>query len=186
MYSIYCMHTLFNKKFGLNGKFMKREKFILGYLIKTKNKILTTEILKEAYVDTFHVGDSFMLMEEKSVILGFDEFGAWLVKESALKDNSIKTRALNCIPYPLLVSQYYASAYKYTKIDYKISEVDLVKYKMLYGFLRHLQFIPCLDETDYFESYLNKSAFQIVCKSIVEKISSGLIHGGFGLFHLKG
>lgn len=61
---------------------MKREKFILGYLIKTKKKILTTEILKEAYVDMFHVGDSFMLIEEKSVILGFDKFGAWLVKES--------------------------------------------------------------------------------------------------------
>ena len=61
------------------GVDMRVETFVLDYLRKTKNKRLTTEILKESFVDTFHVGDSFLYQGEESVIIGFDVFGAWLV-----------------------------------------------------------------------------------------------------------
>lgn len=54
------MPNLFNQKFWLKGKFMKREKFILSCLIKTKKKRFTIDVLKESFVDTFHVGDSFL------------------------------------------------------------------------------------------------------------------------------
>ena len=33
------------------------------------------------YIYTFHVGDSFLGIVEKSVIIGFNEFGAWIVEE---------------------------------------------------------------------------------------------------------
>ena len=34
---------------------MRVETFVLDYLKRTKNKRLTTELLKESFVDTFHV-----------------------------------------------------------------------------------------------------------------------------------
>ena len=60
---------------------MKLEEFVLEYLKKTKKKRMTTELIKESFIDTFHVGDSFLYQGEKSVIIGFNEFGAWIVEE---------------------------------------------------------------------------------------------------------
>ena len=55
--------------------------------------------------------------------------------------------------------------FRIRKKEYEISEVNLIKYKIKYDFLRRLNFQPCLAETDGFESYLNKSVFQIFCKA---------------------
>lgn len=155
---------------------MKVENFVLDYLRKTKNKILTTEVIKEAYVDTFHVGDSFLYVNsflrlvEKSVIIGFDKFGAWLVTEEALKNRNLQEYGMYFVTYPLLLCNYYDSVYRYTTKGYEMSEIDWLKYKMQYDFLRKLKFEPCLEDTYYFKPYLGKSLFQIFWKSHLEKI----------------
>lgn len=43
---------------------MKVDKFILDYLKRTKKKRFTIDVLKESFVDTFHVGDSFLYRGE--------------------------------------------------------------------------------------------------------------------------
>ena len=150
---------------------MKLEEFVLEYLKKTKKKRMTTELLKESFIDTFHVGDSFIYGDrflgivEKSVIIGFNEFGACVVEEEALQNQDIQPQSTYCVPYQILLGRYYDSDFSYKKKEYEISEVDLIKYKIKYDFFRKLNFQPCLVETDYFESYLNKSVFQIFCKA---------------------
>ena len=148
---------------------MKLEEFVLEYLKKTKKKRMTTELIKESFIDTFHVGDRFLGIVEKSVIIGFNEFGAWLVEEEALQNQDIQPQSTYCVPYQILLGRYYDSDFSYKKKEYEISEVDLIKYKIKYDFLRRLNFQPCLAETDYFESYLNKNAFQIFCKNNEKK-----------------
>ena len=154
---------------------MKIEDFILCYLRKTKNKRLTKEVLKDAYADTFHVGDSFIYGDrflgiiEKSVIIGFNEFGAWLVEEEALQNQDIQPQSTYCVPYQILLGRYYDSDFSYKKKEYEISEVDLIKYKIKYDFLRKLNFQPCIEKTEDFEPYLNKSVFQIFCKAHAKK-----------------
>ena len=154
---------------------MKLEEFVLEYLKKTKKKRLTKEVLKDAYADTFHVGDSFIYGDrflgivEKSVIIGFNEFGAWLVEEEALQNQDIQPQSTYCVPYQILLGRYYDSDFSYKKKEYEISEVDFLKYKIKYDFLRKLNFQPCIEKTEGFEPYLNKSVFQIFCKAHAKK-----------------
>ena len=148
---------------------MKLEEFVLEYLKKTKKKRMTTELIKESFIDTFHVGDSFLGIVEKSVIIGFNEFGAWLVEEEALQNQDIQPQSTYCVPYQILLGRYYDSDFSYKKKEYEISEVDLIKYKIKYDFLRKLNFQPCIEKTDGFEPYLNKSVFQIFCKAHAKK-----------------
>ena len=148
---------------------MKLEEFVLEYLKKTKKKRMTTELLKESFIDTFHVGDSFLGIVEKSVIIGFNEFGAWVVEEEALQNQDIQPQSTYCVPYQILLGRYYDSDFSYKKKEYEISEVDLIKYKIKYDFLRKLNFQPCIEKTEGFEPYLNKSVFQIFCKAHAKK-----------------
>lgn len=148
---------------------MKVEDFILFYLRKTKNKRLTKEVLKDAYADTFHIGDSFLYQsEEIRVIIGFSMNGAWIIKETDLRNKDIKEEKMNFIPY-ILLCQYYDCSYLYKYKTYEISEVDFLKYKMQYEFFRNFYFKPCLEKTEGFEPYLNKSVFQIFCKAHAKK-----------------
>lgn len=169
---------------------MKLEEFVLEYLKKTKKKRMTTELLKESFIDTFHVGDSFIHGDrflgivEKSVIIGFNEFGAWVVEEEALQNQDIQPQSTYCVPYQILLGRYYDSDFSYKKKEYEISEVDFLKYKIKYDFLRKLDCKPCLAETDYFESYLNKNAFQIFCTSHAKKIFDVLGYVGLGLLFI--
>ena len=169
---------------------MKLEEFVLEYLKKTKKKRMTTELIKESFIDTFHVGDSFIYGDrflgivEKSVIIGFNEFGAWLVEEEALQNQDIQPQSTYCVPYQILLGRYYDSDFSYKKKEYEISEVDFLKYKMQYEFFRNLDFKPCLAETDYFESYLNKNAFQIFCTSHAKKIFEVLGYVGIGILSI--
>ena len=153
---------------------MRVETFVLDYLRKTKNKKLTTEIIKESFVDTLHVGDSVLYQGEESVIIGFDVFGAWLVNEIELRTRDIQDVNINFFTYPLLLCKYYDCNYLYYS-TYEITEIDLLKYKMKYNFLSKLNFEPCLEDTYYFKPYLNKSVFQIFCKYCLDKIVSGVI-----------
>ena len=148
---------------------MKLEEFVLEYLKKTKKKRMTTELLKESFIDTFHVGDSFLGIVEKSVIIGFNEFGAWVVEEEALQNQDIQPQSTYCVPYQILLGRYYDSDFSYKKKEYEISEVDFLKYKIKYDFLRKLNFQPCIEKTEGFEPYLNKSVFQIFCKAHAKK-----------------
>ena len=148
---------------------MKLEEFVLDYLKKTKKKRMTTELIKESFIDTFHVGDSFLGIVEKSVIIGFNEFGAWVVEEEALQNQDIQPQSTYCVPYQILLGRYYDSDFSYKKKEYEISEVDLLKYKIKYDFLRKLNFQPCIEKTEGFEPYLNKSVFQIFCKAHAKK-----------------
>ena len=154
---------------------MKLEEFVLEYLKKTKKKRMTTELLKESFIDTFHVGDSFIYGDrflgivEKSVIIGFNEFGAWVVEEEALQNQDIQPQSTYCVPYQILLGRYYDSDFSYKKKEYEISEVNLIKYKIKYDFLRKLNFQPCIEKTECFEPYLNKSVFQIFCKAHAKK-----------------
>ena len=59
--------------------------------------------------------------------------------------------------------------FRIRKKEYEISEVDLIKYKIKYDFLRKLNFQPCIEKTEDFESYLNKNVFQIFCKAHAKK-----------------
>lgn len=169
---------------------MKLEEFVLEYLKKTKKKRMTTELIKESFIDTFHVGDSFIHGDrflgivEKSVIIGFNEFGAWVVEEEALQNQDIQPQSTYCVPYQILLGRYYDSDFSYKKKEYEISEVDFLKYKIKYDFLRKLDCKPCLAETDYFESYLNKNAFQIFCTSHAKKIFDVLGYVGLGLLFI--
>ena len=155
---------------------MKLEEFVLEYLKKTKKKRMTTELIKESFIDTFHVGDSFIYGDrflgivEKSVIIGFNEFGAWVVEEEALQNQDIQPQSTYCVPYQILLGRYYDSDFSYKKKEYEISEVDLIKYKIKYDFLRRLNFQPCIEKTEDFESYLNKNVFQIFCKAHAKNI----------------
>lgn len=101
----------------------------------------------------------FCIEGEKSVIIGFDALGAWIFKEDDLKTNSIQEENMKFISYQLLLCSYYDSEYLDTTSGYEISEIDLLKYKMQYDFLRRLTFEPCLEDTYYFNAYLNKSIF---------------------------
>lgn len=169
---------------------MKLEEFVLEYLKKTKKKRMTTELIKESFIDTFHVGDSFiygdsfLCIVEKSVIIGFNEFGACVVEEEALQNQDIQPQSTYCVPYQILLGRYYDSDFSYKKKEYEISEVDFLKYKMQYKFFRNLDFQPCLAETDYFESYLNKNAFQIFCTSHAKKIFEVLGYVGIGILSI--
>ena len=147
---------------------MKLEEFVLEYLKKTKKKRMTTELLKESFIDTFHVGDRLGIVE-KSVIIGFNEFGACVVEEEALQNQDIQPQSTYCVPYQILLGRYYDSDFSYKKKEYEISEVDFLQYKMQYEFFRNLDFKPCLEKTDGFEPYLNKSVFQIFCKAHAKK-----------------
>lgn len=142
---------------------MKIETFIIDYLRKTKKKKFTKEILEEAFVNTFHVGDSFLYSEGKAVIVGFDVFGAWVIKEADLKNKNLKEERMNFITYPLLLGKYYDYGYLYKQKGYEISDVDLLKYKMQYSFLRGLKEEPCIEDTYYFKSYMDKSIVKIFC-----------------------
>ena len=158
------MYHLFHQEFGFD--IMKIEDFILFYLRKTKNKRLTKEVLKDAYVDTFHIGDSFLYQSEEIwIIIGFSMNGAWIIKETDLRNKDIKEEKMNFIPYLRLLYLYCDSVYGYKKRGCEISEVGFLKYKMQYEFFRNLDFKPCLEKTDGFEPYLNKSVFQIFCKA---------------------
>ena len=148
---------------------MKLDEFVLEYLKKTKKKRLTKEVLKDAYADTFHVGDRFLGIVEKSVIIGFNEFGALVVEEEALQNQDIQPQSTYCVPYQILLGRYYDSDFSYKKKEYEISEVDFLKYKIKYDFLRKLNFQPCIEKTEGFEPYLNKSVFQIFCKAHAKK-----------------
>ena len=101
----------------------------------------------------------FCIEGKKSVIIGFDALGAWIFKEDDLKTNSIQEENMKFISYQLLLCSYYDSEYLDTTSGYEISEIDLLKYKMQYDFLRRLTFEPCLEDTYYFNAYLNKSIF---------------------------
>ena len=148
---------------------MKLEEFVLEYLKKTKKKRMTTELIKESFIDTFHVGDRFLGIVEKSVIIGFNEFGACVVEEEALQNQDIQPQSTYCVPYQILLDRYYDSDFSYKKKEYEISEVDLLKYKIKYDFLRKLNFQPCIEKTECFEPYVNKSVFQIFCKAHAQK-----------------
>ena len=148
---------------------MKLEEFVLEYLKKTKKKRMTTELIKESFIDTFHAGDRFLGIVEKSVIIGFNEFGALVVEEEALQNQDIQPQSTYCVPYQILLGRYYDSDFSYKKKEYEISEVDFLKYKMQYKFFRNLDFKPCIEKTDGFEPYLNKSVFQIFCKAHAKK-----------------
>ena len=154
---------------------MKLEEFVLEYLKKTKKKRMTTELIKESFIDTFHVGDSFIYGDrflgivEKSVIIGFNEFGALVVEEEELQNQDIQPQSTYCVPYQILLGRYYDSDFSYKKKEYEISEVDFLKYKMQYEFFRNLDFKPCIKKTECFEPYLNKSVFQIFCKAHAKK-----------------
>ena len=100
---------------------MRLEEFVLEYLKKTKKKRMTTELIKESFIDTFHVGDRFLGIVEKSVIIGFNEFGAWLVEEEALQNQDIQPQSTYCVPYQILRCRYYDSDFSYKKKEYEIS-----------------------------------------------------------------
>ena len=164
---------------------MKIEDFILCYLRKTKNKRLTKEVLKDAYLDTFHIGDSFLYQSDGEwVIIGFSMHGAWIIKETDLRNKDIKEEKMSFIPYLRLLYLYCDSVYGYKKRGCEISEVDLLKYKIKYDFLRKLNFQPCLEKTDGFEPYLNKSVFQIFCKAHAKKIFEVLGYVGIGILSI--
>ena len=91
---------------------MKIEDFILCYLRKTKKKRLTKEVLKDAYVDTFHIGDSFSYQSEEIwLIIGFSMNGAWIIKETDLRNKDIRAEKMNFIPYLRLL--YFCCDYVY-------------------------------------------------------------------------
>ena len=100
---------------------MKLEEFVLEYLKKTKKKRITTELIKESFIDTFHVGDRFLGIVEKSVIIGFNEFGACVVEEEALQNQDIQPQSTYCVPYQILRGRYYDSDFSYKKKEYEIS-----------------------------------------------------------------
>ena len=100
---------------------MKLEEFVLEYLKKTKKKRMTTELIKESFIDTFHVGDRFLGIVEKSVIRGFNEFGVCVVEEKALQNQDIQPQSTYCVPYQILRGRYYDSDFSYKKKEYEIS-----------------------------------------------------------------
>lgn len=140
--------------------FRKVEDFILSYLKKKKIKKFSNDVLQEAVRDTFHVGDKYYYDYKYWIILGFDAFGAWMIKESDFKAHDISTRTLTFCTYYMMMRKY--TEHKCVLSKQVISDTDMLKYKMQYEDIRKFSNTPCIEDTCYYNKYFGKTRFQIL------------------------